>query len=67
MIPDIGIIIASYVCFRMIEVWCFKSDRYSNETARFALGALSVIVILVALFFVFDIIRTGAGIGTPPR
>ena len=44
MIPDIAIMLAAYICFRMVEVWLFSPDRYRNAGSHTAAFILSLLV-----------------------
>jgi hypothetical protein len=66
MLPELAVIIAMYVCFRMVEVWTFNPDRYRPGAARIVLGIITTLVILVTIFLVVDIVSTGMITGTPP-
>lgn len=67
MIPDLAVIIAAYVCFRMIEVCLYKSDRYRSPTVHGVLCVLAALVILLTVFIIRDIVLTGSNLGTTPR
>lgn len=59
MIPDLAIIVAAYVCFRMLEVCLFKSDRYLNKGVHVLLRVLAVLIILLTIVMVLDIVTKG--------
>lgn len=67
MVPDLAVIISAYICFRMIEVCLFKSDRYRNPTAHGVLCVLAVLVIALTVIIIGDIVLKGSNVGITPR
>jgi hypothetical protein len=65
MIPDLAVMIAAYICFRMLEVWAFKSDRYRSEREQIAVGISGLLVIAVTVLSLIAIFSAGSGIGAP--
>lgn len=65
MIPDLAVMIGAYICFRMLEIWAFKSDRYKSERERIALGILGLLVIAITVFCLIEILSAGSGVNAP--
>jgi hypothetical protein len=66
MIPDLAVIVAAYVCFRMLEVCLLKSDRYLNSGAHIFLRVVAVLVILLTVIVIADILSRGTTPGLTP-
>ena len=64
MIPNLAVMISSYIGFRMIEVWLFPTSRYSSRGAHIAACILAAIAFLVSGFALLDIISSGSNL--PP-
>ncbi len=60
MIPDIAIILAAYICFRMVEVWLFSPDRYRNAGSHTAAFILSLLVIAVTVLVLIMVLANGS-------
>jgi hypothetical protein len=60
MIPNLALIVAAYVNFRMIEVFLYSGTRYSSKGTRIAACVFAVLVFLVTCVSAIDIMATGS-------
>lgn len=60
MIPNIAVILSSYIGFRMIEIFLFPTSRYSSTGTAIAARVFAVIALLVTIFCCLDILFTGS-------
>lgn len=63
MISDIGVLIAAYVGFRILEILAQGKGRYQSRDARITVIILGVIALLVIGVVSIDLMLSGA---TPP-
>ena len=62
MIPDLAVIVESYIGFRMIEVLLMPNSRYTNQGCAVAAKVLSVLVLIVTSAVCLDILSSGTSI-----
>lgn len=55
MIPEIGIMIGSYIAFRCIETFCMADSRYSGSKTRVVTGVAAALALLVTVVIVFTL------------
>ena len=65
MIPAIGTMIAAYIGFRMVEIFCFPDNRYTNRSARVLLAIFAILVAVVVFFCWLSLITSGTGMPKP--
>jgi hypothetical protein len=65
MIPDIAIILAAYICFRMAEVWFLNTSRYQNRACHVIVSVMAALVIVVTLFVLIMLLASGSSVGLP--
>jgi len=66
MIPEIGIMVGSYIAFRCIETFCTAESKYSGSTARVVTGVAAALALLVTVVIVFTLMA-GSGTSLPTQ
>jgi hypothetical protein len=66
MIPEIGIMVGSYIAFRCIETFCTAESKYSGSTARVVTGVAAALALLVTVGVVLSLMTT-SGTGLPTQ
>ncbi len=64
MIPEIGIMIGSYIAFRCIESFCMAGSRFSGSTPRAVTGIAAGLALLVTVVIVLTLMA-GSGTSLP--
>jgi hypothetical protein len=64
MIPDLAVIIESYIGFRMIEVLLMPSSRYTNQGCAIAAKVLAVLALIISSAVCLDILFSGTTVPT---
>jgi hypothetical protein len=67
MIPNLALMVAAYIGFRMIEVFLFAPSRYQNSVSRIIACILAGIAFSVSGFALLDIWLSGQNVGTFPH
>ncbi len=62
MIPNIALMIGSYVGFRMIEVLLMPNSHYGGDKRAVAAKILAVLAFLVSSFACLDTLMTGSSV-----
>jgi len=66
MIPIIGWIISSYICFRAAETWFLAPSRYAGVVGRVVMIILSVLLLLFVLGGAVDLLFTSSSMPAFP-
>ena len=61
MIPEIGLMIGGYICFRCIELACRAKSSYSNAAAQTVVRLFAALGVLFTLFIMVSLILPGTG------
>jgi hypothetical protein len=62
MIPDLALVAAAYVSFRMIEVFLSPAARYSSQGGRVAACIFATLVLIGTGLCALDIVLSASGI-----
>ena len=60
MISDLAMIVAAYVCFRMIEIFLSPASRYSSQRGRVAACISATLVLIGTGLCALDILLSAS-------
>jgi hypothetical protein len=65
MLPDIGIMIGTYIAFRCIETFCLSASRYTDWGTRLVTFEFAMVTLLMTAFVVWDLLLSGSHTSVP--